>query len=377
MVIGFDAKRAFCNATGLGNYSRGIISGLASVHPEDTLRLYTPFRKAEFAHAFDHLTNVAVKEPASKRKGGSLWRTFGIAAELRREPLDLYHGLSHELPQGMPSDIPAVVTIHDLAPWRYPSHFPLLDRTSYRNKMRHACHRADTIVAVSTSTKNDLMEFLNVPEEKIVVVGQSCHPRFWEPVSEVERIRVKEKYNLPEKYVITVGTIEPRKNQLTAVRALAKVNAEIALVIVGHPKPYNDRVCDEMHKLGLEQRVIFIHEADSEDLPALYSRAVCSLYLSLYEGFGIPVLESMCCGTPVVCSNQSSLPEVGGDAAVLVEPEDDAALSASINRIVSDADYRDTLVERSRIQADRFRQEKVVNELYEVYQRLLRKGVEA
>ena len=225
-------------------------------------------------------------------------------------------------------------------------------------------HRADTIVAVSTSTKNDLMEFLNVPEEKIVVVGQSCHPRFWKPVSEVERIHVKEKYNLPEKYVITVGTIEPRKNQLTAVRALAKVNAEIALVIVGHPKPYNDRVCDEMHKLGLEQRVIFIHEADSEDLPALYSREVCSLYLSLYEGFGIPVIEAIQSGLPVVAATGSCLEEAGGPDCLYVAPDDHEALAAAIVRATKEAAPR---VERSLQYVSRFENADTAQRMLDAY----------
>lgn len=373
MVIGFDAKRAFCNATGLGNYSRMIISGLAETHPDDTFHLYTPCRKAEFMDVFSRFHNLYINEPKHKM-AGSLWRTFGVAAAMRREPIDLYHGLSHELPRGIPSNIPTVVTIHDLAPWRCPANFPLPDRTSYRAKMRHACRRADAIVAVSSSTKADIVEILGVPEEKITVVGQSCHPRFMSPVTEADRLAVKEKYALSDCYVIAVGTIEPRKNQLTAVRAMAEVNGKVSLVMVGHPKPYVELVVKEIRRLRLEQRVKLLHEVDSADLPALYSGALCSLYLSLYEGFGIPVLESMCCGTPVICSNRSSLPEVGGDAAMLVNPDDESGVAQAVNRMATDSVFRESLAERVRQQANRFSQEKVIGDMYQVYQRLLEKG---
>lgn len=371
MVIGFDAKRAFCNFTGLGNYSRMVIGALAESHPEDSFLLYTPRKTDAYAHGFDGFEHVKVVEPHGLGKG-SLWRSFGISAQLQRDGVEIYHGLSHELPYHVPDNIAQVVTIHDLSVWRYPQYYPLFDRRSYQFKQRYACEHADVIVAVSQQTKKDIVELLHVPEAKVCVVGQSCHPQFFQQVSLDDKERVRKKYSLPERYVVCVGTVEERKNQIAAVKAMARVNADLALVIVGHhQRQYSQALKEEISRLAMEARVSFIEDADFADFPALYSNAVCGLYLSVFEGFGIPVLESMCCGVPVVCSNNSSLPEVGGDAALLVDPEDDEAVAAAVDRLSEDAVFRTELVERSYRQAARFSKEKIANELYDVYLKVL------
>lgn len=372
MVIGFDAKRAFCNFTGLGNYSRMVIGALAALHPEDSFLLYTPRKNDAYAHYFDRFEHLKVVEPDNGLGKGSLWRSFGISAQLQRDGVEIYHGLSHELPYHVPDNIAQVVTIHDLSVWRYPQYYPLLDRHSYQLKQRYACEHADLIVAVSQQTKKDVVELLGVPETKVCVVGQSCHPQFLEKVSSDDKERVRQKYSLPEHYVISVGTVEERKNQIAAVRAMARVNGDLALVIVGHHQQrYSQAVKDEISRLAMETKVSFIEDADFADFPALYSNAVCSLYLSVFEGFGIPVLESMCCGVPVVCSNNSSLPEVGGEAALLVDPEDDEAVAAAVARLSEDVVFRTAMVERSCRQAACFSKEKIANELYDVYLKVL------
>jgi glycosyltransferase involved in cell wall biosynthesis len=371
MVIGFDAKRAFCNGTGLGNYSRMVIAGLAEMHPEMGIRLYTPYRKDTYQAYFDAYPKVKVIEPACK-VGSSLWRSWGVSKVIRKNGLDLFHGLSHELPHGLPASLPTVVTMHDMAAWRFPQFFPRWDRMIYQRKQRFACEYADVIIAVSEQTKKDVVEFLGVPEAKVVVVGQSCDPQFWKPVSSEAVEFVKNKYKLPERYVVCVGTVEERKNQLSAVRAMAKVDESISLVIVGRHQPYADLVKAEVEKLHLENRIIFLDHADFADFPALYANAICSLYLSVFEGFGIPVLESMCCGTPVVCSNVSSLPEVGGDAAVLVASDDIDAIAEAINGIAEDLAYRNVLKRKAHDQASRFSKEQVICELYKVYLNVLK-----
>lgn len=370
-MIGFDAKRAFCNGTGLGNYSRMVIAGLAEMHPEMGIRLYTPYHKEAFQTFFDAYPNVKVTEPACKL-GSSLWRTRGVSKAIRKDGLDLFHGLSHELPHGLPDNLPAVVTMHDMVAWRFPQFFPRVDRMIYQQKQRFACECAVVIVAVSEQTKKDVVEILGVPEAKVVVVGQSCDPQFWKPIPPEAKAYVRSKYGLPERYVICVGTVEERKNQLSAVRAMAKANQGISLVIVGRHQAYADKVKAEVEKLHLGDRVVFLDHADFEDFPALYANAVCSLYLSVFEGFGIPVLESMCCGTPVVCSNVSSLPEVGGDAAVLVSPTDVDGIAETVNRMDQEVAYRNELSEKSRPQSLRFSKERVINELFEVYSNVLK-----
>ena len=371
-MIGFDAKRAFCNATGLGNYSRMVIAGLAEMHPEIGIQLYTPYRKDAYRSCFDAFQNVKVVEPSCPLGRGSLWRSYGVSKAIRHDGLELFHGLSHELPHGLPAGLPALVTMHDMAAWRFPQFFPRFDRMVYRQKQRYACEHADVIIAVSEQTKKDVMGFLEVSEKKIVVVGQSCDPQFWKPVSQEAVEQARKKYGLPERYVISVGTVEERKNQLTAVEAMAKVDQNISLVIVGRHQRYAEKAKASVEEFHMEHRVHFLEQADFDDFPALYAGAICSLYLSVFEGFGIPVLESMCSGTPVVCSNVSSLPEVAGDAAVLVDPTDVDAVAEAVNRVAEDAVFRNELVGKAHIQSQRFSKEQVIGELYEVYRNVLR-----
>lgn len=370
MVIGFDAKRAFCNATGLGNYSRMVISGLAAMHPETSLCLYTPYRDDAFRSCFEAYGNVKIVEPKTRIGNNAWWRSYGVAKTIRNDALDLFHGLSHELPHGLPENLPAVVTMHDLAVWRFPQFFPRWDRMVYQKKQRYACDRANVVVAVSEQTKNDLVEIMGVPQGKIRVVHQSCQDRFWQPVEAVELLRVREKYGLPKRYALCVGTIEERKNQVSVVKAIKAVDADLSLVFVGKKRPYVRAVEEAVAELGLASRVIMLENVDGDDLPALYSDAVCSVYMSVFEGFGIPVLESLCCGTPVVCSNVSSLPEVGGEAALLANPADPEAIAEAIGRLASDPEFRQMKSTMSRQQAALFTKEKVVADLVGVYSQL-------
>lgn len=367
MVIGFDAKRAFCNATGLGNYSRMVIGGLAALHPEMPIRLFTPYRENAFMSCFDAYDNIKVIEPKIRIGTNALWRSYGVAKTIRNEALDLFHGLSHELPHGLPENLPTMVTMHDLAVWRYPQFFPFPDRKIYQKKQRYACERADMIIAISEQTKKDLVEILNVPQEKIRVVHQSCQDHFWQPVAEADLLHVRAKYKLPERYALCVGTVEERKNQVSVVKAIKKVDDNLSLVIVGKKRPYVRTVEDEISKLDLSGRVILLEDVAGDDLPALYTSAVCSIYMSVFEGFGIPVLESLCCGTPIVCSNVSSLPEVGGEAAMLADPTDSEAIADAIGRLASDAEFRQMKSTMSRQQAALFTKEKVIADLIGVY----------
>ncbi|MBR4391896.1 MAG: glycosyltransferase family 4 protein [Bacteroidales bacterium] len=348
-----------------------IISGVAELHPEVRCRLYTPYRDAAFKTYFDAYPNVTVVEPEVQIGSNSIWRSYSVAKVIRDDGVDLFHGLSHELPHGLPADLPALVTMHDMAVWRFPQFFPLVDRAVYRKKQKAACDRADRIIAVSKQTKSDLVEILGVPEEKICVVYQSCHPQFWNPVPLEEQQRVNAKYKLPEKYALCVGTVEERKNQLMVVKALAEL-PELNLVIVGKQKPYARQVKEEIVRNGLEKKVMMLEGVDFADLPGLYSGALFSVYMSVFEGFGIPVLESMCCGTPVVCSNVSSLPEVGGEAALLADPQDVDGIAEAMNRLAFDPGLRQDRKDMSLAQAAHFSKGKVIGDLFEVYSQFSR-----
>lgn len=376
ITIGYDAKRAFRNRTGLGNYSRMIISGVLRRHADVWGVLYTPPMSSEYMYYFEGIVSVEVRRPSRLwRWVPWLWRTVGFGRQLATDRIQLYHGLSHELPVGAPKNIRQVVTMHDLIVLRYPHYFSLFDRYVHRAKQRRACRVADVVVAISEQTRRDLVDLMHVPEEKIRVIYQSCDPIFWQPVAADAIARARQRYGLPDRYVVCVGTIEERKNQLCAIRAMLQLPADIGLVIVGRRRGRYARLVDaEIAKLGLSGRVKVIEGASFSDFPALYAGAVASTYLSRFEGFGIPVLESLCCDTPVVASSASSIPEAGGDAALYADPDDVDTVAAHLLRLATDDRLRATLIERGRMQRMRFAPDIIADQMYDLYREVLGNG---
>ena len=364
MIIGYDAKRAFCNGTGLGNYSRGVIAGAVESGEVEAV-LYTPYAKSRYEHWTEGLPHTRVKMPQGWWKcEPSLWRTLAKAQEVEEDGVQIYHGLSQELPLGLPQKTIKMVTVHDLIAWRYPQYFSPFDRAIYRKKMRYACRVADVVVAISEQTKQDLVELMEVPEEKIKVVYQTCDSMFWNMENENLNIEAAhEKYHLPDKYIVCVGTIEERKNQLCAIRAIQRLPEEIGLVIVGRPRgKYGQEALREAN-----DQIRIVTHADFADFPAIYRGSLASVYISRFEGFGIPVLESMCCDTPVVTSGVSSMPEAGGEAALYANPDDDAAVAEHLLRLATDEAFRQECIEKGRIQKKRFAPERVAQDMIEVY----------
>lgn len=373
MIIGYDAKRAFRNNSGLGNYSRMVIGGVCREgHGMVKSLLFTPTTKGRHTHYFDDIQEVEVRQPKGLwAMAGGLWRSVWSGLCARREGVDIYHGLSHELPLFLGNGVKKVVTMHDLIVRRYPKFFKPADRIIHRLKMRHACRVADMVIAISEQTKCDLVDMMHVPEEKIRVVYQSCDPIFWNPPS-ATLPPSHSAVQLPERYIIAVGTVEERKNQVAAVRALALLPEDVCLVVVGRPRGnYPQQVRRVAKELGVVHRVIFLQNAAFSDFPALYRGAVASVYMSVFEGFGIPVLESLCCDCPVVTSNVSSMPEAGGDAALYAAPDDYRTLAAHLSRLLSDPAFRNSQIEKGRTQRLRFAPEKVSQDMLALYRSLL------
>lgn len=361
MVIGYDAKRAFCNRTGLGNYSRGVVHGMWSSV------LYTPKITLQWDGVPEGAT---VRRPQGLwRLMPSLWRTLAPAQHVQADGVQIYHGLSHELPLGLPKKVRKVVTMHDLIVRRYPKYFSVFDRIVHRLKQRHACRVADIVVAISEQTKRDLIDMMGVPEEKIKVVYQSCEPQFWESVRDERSVNsVREKYGLPERYFICVGTVEQRKNQFCAISAVRRMPEDVALVIIGRPRGRYGRFAEAASD---GRRVRLLQGVPFADFPALYAGAVASIYMSRFEGFGIPVLESLCCDTPVVTSNVSSMPEAGGDAALYADPDDVDTVAAHLQHLLDDQNFRQQCIEKGRIHRMKFAPEKVSADMLAVYKSLL------
>ena len=373
MIIGYDAKRAFRNNSGLGNYSRMVIGGVCREgHGMVKSLLFTPTTKGRHTHYFDDIQEVEVRQPKGLwAMAGGLWRSVWSGLCARREGVDIYHGLSHELPFFLGNGVKKVVTMHDLIVRRYPEFFKPADRIIHRLKMRHACRVADIVIAISEQTKCDLVDMMHVPEEKIRVVYQSCDPIFWNPPS-ATLPPSHSAVQLPERYIIAVGTVEERKNQVAAVRALALLPEDVCLVVVGRPRGhYPQQVRRVAKELGVDHRVIFLQNAAFSDFPALYRGAVASVYMSVFEGFGIPVLESLCCDCPVVTSNVSSMPEAGGDAALYAAPDDYRALAVHLSRLLSDPAFRNSQIEKGRTQRLKFAPEKVSQDMLALYRSLL------
>lgn len=375
MVIGFEAKRAAANYTGLGNYSRYIVDSMAQCCPNQELRLYVPKQYSNVAYQ-KLLSYSNVKSILPDKKIASLcrplWRSHGMIDQLRRDGVDLFHGLSNEIPIGIESSgITSVVTIHDLIFLRYPSFYGRIDRNIYNAKFRYACRHANRIVAVSECTKRDIVKFYDIDPDKIDVIYQGCNPIFAKEVSESEVERVRMAYNLPEKYILNVGTIEKRKNVLLAIKALPSIDPEYHMIIIGRKTPYMQEINSFIKSAHLADRVHFIHDMDLTDLPIMYHLAKLFVFPSRYEGFGIPVLEAITAGIPVISATGSCLEEAGGAASIYVDPDNVQEMADAMQRVLSDDALRSKMIEEGKLHTLRFDSALMITSLMETYKKAM------
>lgn len=357
LIIGYDGKRAVANNTGLGNYSRYVIDALSAGYPDNTYRLYSPtLRKNPRLEPLLARANVELCGPSSAlgKRFGALWRSFGITRQLTADGISLYHGLSNELPLNISkAPFPSVVTIHDLIYRRVPEDYKPLDRAMYDYKYRHSAENATRVIAISRKTRDDLVEDYQIDPAKIDIIYQGCDPRFGMPVSIEDKERVRATYRLPKRYFITVGTVQSRKNQLLAVKALERLDTP--LVIVGNRKSdYAAEVAAYITSHGLSDKVMWLDNVPFADLPALYAMAEFSSYTSRYEGFGIPILESLSAGTPVIAATGSCLEEAGGPGAVYVDPDDVDGFVENARTLSGDTKSRDNYVRQGLKFAENF-----------------------
>ena len=374
ITLGFDAKRAFKNFSGLGNYSRSLIRALFTYCPQNRYILYTPPYSAHPALEQLDYPNVEVKTP--KGIGHWIpqwWRSggLGFSTALKTEGVQVFHGLSAELPCGISPSVAMAVTVHDLIFIRYPQYYKPVDRFVYKKKLLYACQRANIVIAVSQQTRDDLIHYLHVDPEKIVVLYQGCDPQFYPKPPPQTCIAVKAKYHLPEQYILSVGTIEERKNLITLIKSLTMLPQSIHLVAVGKSTSYMEQVLREVDKQKIAPRVHFIHNTPFSDLPALYAGARALVYPSLFEGFGIPVLEGLNMGIPVITSNISSMPEAGGDAAAYINPLDACEMAQTILHILEDPSLSAQMVERGYRHALHFREDKIAFAMNALYTKLI------
>lgn len=375
MKIGFDAKRIVCNGTGLGAYSRTLVNDLATLVPTSTqLNLYAPNKGNDALRSqVRERANVRYIYPDhTSRLRQDLWRMHGIVDDLRRDGVSLYHGLTGELPLGIKAaGIKTVVTIHDLIFMHHPEYYNWIDTKIYAWKFHRTCQEADRIIAISECTKRDIMRFGGVDPSKIDVIYQSCGTAFKNRESEKKLHEVHISYELPKRYIVSVGTIEERKNVLLAVKALTMIPDEICIAIVGRPTPYLKQVTDFVAAHAMEHRVKILHNVPFADLPAIYQMAEACVYPSRYEGFGLPVIEGIQSGLPVVACTGSCLEEAGGNGAIYVDPDDAYAMSQAIKSVLKGSEGREQRIEQCQQYVTRFEGTNVAQKVLDIYGRLL------
>jgi glycosyltransferase involved in cell wall biosynthesis len=373
--VGFDATSAVRQGGGIGRYTRELLRALATADPNSEYRLFYAARRP--AHALPplppnfHVTPLPFDDIWLVR----LWHRarLPLPVEVVTGPVDIFHSPDFTLP---PTTRRArtLLTVHDLSFVRDPgSATPTLRR--YLNQVvPRSVARAHHVLADSEATRADLIELFHTPPEKVSVLYSGVHASFQPVTNEIALSAVRARHGLGHApFILAVGTLQPRKNYVRLIQAFASVSRlspGLNLVIVGGKGWLYDSIFAEVERLGLRQRVVFPGFVADQDLPALYSAARVVAYPSLYEGFGLPILEAMACGTPVVTSTAACLPEVAGDAALLVPPTEVDALATALDRALRDAGLRADLVRRGLERASQFSWENSARQLLKVYAEL-------
>ena len=386
MNIGFDAKRAAQNRTGLGNYSRFVIRILSEKFAGNQYHLYTPKpHRMPYLQEIPTLKHLFLHFPPQGiwSRIRSLWRVWGITKDIQKDGIQIFHGLSNELPLniGTPEQrkmkaggkgCKYIVTVHDLIFIHTPQYYHWIDRQIYNFKFRRACRCADRVIAVSEYTKQEIMHYYHTPESKIDVVYQGCDPVFSQEIEEGKLQEVKARYQLPDKFVLYVGSIEERKNLMLVAKAMAELNrrAAIHVVAVGRRTAYVNQIQDFLKAQGIDHLFHFYHQVPYADLPAFYKWASTFAYPSRIEGFGIPLLEAISSGVPAIGCTGSCLEEAGGPNSIYVNPDDAKGMADAILRTCTDEALRQHMISEGKKYALNFSDEKLSNDLMKVYENL-------
>ena len=376
MKIGYDAKRVFHNWRGLGNYSRDLVTGLSHYFPGHEYILYSMDFKDERSVDFEQQNEqFIIRKPEGfiSKLFPSVWRSR-LSRYFQMDELDIFHGLSHELPKKVKgSKTKCIVTIHDLIFIRYPEYFPAIDRKVYMAKVRYACKTAEVVVAICEQTKTDLIDLLDVDASKIRVAYQSCNKIYFDETSEEKRKKVLSEYGITSDYFLYVGAFEERKNILNLIEAYFHYGTQKKLVLVGRGNKYLKKINKRIIELGLEKDILIIEGAPLEHLPVLYQGAFAFCFPSHFEGFGIPIIESLFSKTPVITTNGSCFPEVAGPGGLYCDPNKPFEIAKAMNQLTENEDTYNQLVNDGYEFVQKFRPEVTSSNLMKIYQDIVSK----
>lgn len=374
-TIGFDARSANAQESGIGSYGRFIIKSLAGACTENAyFRMYTPKHQPQQEYdALDRMPNVESMEPDGSiwRKMAWLWQMLRIAKDAKRGDVELFHGLEGRLPYGLARrDIRSVVSVHNLISLRFTKYYNIFERIIDYIIVSSACHRADRIIAASEATKRDIAHLLAISHEKIDVVYEGCDPIYHAPVSDDMVAAVKQKYGLPDNYLLYIGEMVERKNFGLVVEAMAELPNNIEYVVVGEQTNYTRRIKRRIKSLGLENRVHFIRSIATEDRPALYKGADIFICPSKFEGFSVEILEALAVGVPVIAARGSSLEEAGGKSSIYVSSKDCGELVDAIELLTDNEPLRTKMIEEGKNHVKLFRSELAAYNTMKCYRRI-------
>jgi glycosyltransferase involved in cell wall biosynthesis len=363
-TVGLDAKRIVRNGTGLGSYGRTLVNDLIRLGDNQLeLRLYAPDEgRASLRSQIIEGVSFCYPSgrPSALRK--AWWRSRSIVSDLVRDGVQVYHGLSGELPMGLrQAGIRGIVTIHDLIFMRHPEYYHWLDTKIYEWKFRVALREAEQIIAISERTRQDIIELGGEQyADRISVIYQSFAPRFSADVRQELRDEVRHRYHLPQRYILNVGTIEQRKNLLLACEAVDLLPQDVHLVAVGRKTEY-------VRQLPVSDRIHLLSGVPDADLAAVYAMAEAFVYPSRYEGFGIPIIEAIAAGLPVVACTGSCLEEAGGPHSLYVSPDNAIDMAEALKMSLRGARGREERIRLSQDYIRRFQGVDVAGQVAALY----------
>jgi len=371
MRIGFFADILRNKTTGIERHVYNIIEQLLEIDKDNEyILIHTKDTKIQLSRHIE----TFILENRFKFPGGKIFNLCLSSREKFRRNFDLLHCPFHEVPFLFNPPVKTVVTVHDITACLFPRYHPLRRTIDYKILFKPVLRRVNRIIAISENTRKDLIEHFKLPEDKIDIIPPGCDTIFRTITDQSQIMRIKEKYSLPDKFILSVSTLEPRKNFVGIIRAYSifkkKRDNVPKLVIVGGKGWGYNPIFSEVKKLKLEKHIIFTGYVPDEDLPFIYNASSLFVFASFYEGFGLPPLEAMACGIPTLCTSDTSFFEATGNAAVSINPYDVEDIAEKIERVLNSKSLREDLIQKGLRQAGKFNWKETAQKTLEVYRKL-------